>query len=444
LVGIARLRAARSIAGVGELTLSRAGRRLPEYHWLLPSELWEPADPVPGRRSTRDWLIDSLCFVLGVGWALIAGTDLLRTDPDVIPQWVGTPTWLAWTDLVTGLVLAATLWWRRRFPVRLAVVALIVGCFSIAAGLPAMIIFFTVAVHRRFAVAALVGLGSLASNAVFCVLRPEQATPVLESIAWGSAFFAVVFCWGMVVRSRRQLVHVLRDRAERAESEQQLRVTQARALERTRIAREMHDVLAHRISLLSLHAGALEIHPGAAPAEVAGAAGVIRASAHQALQDLREVIGVLREPAGEDAPERPQPTLRELPALADESRAAGVRVRLDVQVDDGADLPAGTGRAAYRIVQEGLTNARKHAPGTTVQVSVAGGAGAGLTIDIRNPAPVGPPAATVIPGAGTGLVGLAERATLAGGRLTSGRGSDGGFALTAWLPWPRPQPDPSS
>jgi signal transduction histidine kinase len=120
----------------------------------------------------------------------------------------------------------------------------------------------------------------------------------------------------------------------------------------------------------------------------------------------------------------------------------GVRVRLDVQVDDGADLPAGTGRAAYRIVQEGLTNARKHAPGTTVQVSVAGGAGAGLTIDIRNPAPVGAQAATVIPGAGTGLVGLAERATLAGGRLTSGRGSDGEFALTAWLPWPRPQPEP--
>ncbi|WP_033346827.1 histidine kinase, partial [Catenuloplanes japonicus] len=86
-------------------------------------------------------------------------------------------------------------------------------------------------------------------------------------------------------------------RAERAESEQQLRVDRARQLERARIAREMHDVLAHRISLLSLHAGALEIRPDAPSAEVAKAAGVIRASAHQALQDLREVIGVLREPA---------------------------------------------------------------------------------------------------------------------------------------------------
>jgi len=243
----------------------------------------------------------------------------------------------------------------------------------------------------------------------------------------------------MVVRSRRQLVLSLRDRAERAESEQQLRVTQARALERTRIAREMHDVLAHRISLLSLHAGALEIHPGAALAEVAGAAGVIRASAHQALEDLREVIGVLREPAGGEAPERPQPTLRELPALADESRTAGVKVHLELRVDDAAELPAGTGRAAYRIVQEGLTNARKHAPGTAVRVCVTGAAGTGLTISIRNPAPVGSRTAAALPGTGAGLVGLAERATLAGGRLTSGRGADGEFTLSAWLPWP-PQP----
>ena len=110
----------------------------------------------------------------------------------------------------------------------------------------------------------------------------------------------------MFVRARRQLVVSLRDRAERAEAEQQLRVAQARQLERTRIAREMHDVLAHRISLLSLHAGALEFRPDAPPEEVARAAGVIRASAHAALQDLREVIGVLRaELAGRGRPGAP-------------------------------------------------------------------------------------------------------------------------------------------
>jgi signal transduction histidine kinase len=427
---------------VGELTVPQAGRRAPEYRWLLPAELREPVDQPHARRSSRDWVVDTLCFVPSLGWAVLAGTDLMATDPEVLPQWIGTPAWLAWTDLVAGMALATALWWRRRFPVQLTLVAMVFGIFSISAALASMILFFTVAVHRRFGVTAVVGVGAVLSSASFTMLRPEANSSFGESLGWSIAFLAITMLWGMVVRSRRQLVVSLRDRAERAESEQQLRVTQARAMERTRIAREMHDVLAHRISLLSLHAGALEIHPDAAPAEVAGAAGVIRASAHQALQDLREVIGVLREPAAGDTPERPQPTLCELPALAEESRAAGVKVHLDLRVDDPGQLPPGTGRAAYRIVQEGLTNARKHAPGTAVGVRVGGAAGIGLTIEIRNPAPIGTRAAAAIPGTGTGLVGLAERATLAGGRLTSGRGTDGEFTLSAWLPWPRPGTTP--
>ena len=101
--------------------------------------------------------------------------------------------------------------------------------------------------------------------------------------------------WGLFVRAQRELVLSLRERAERLEAEQRLRVEQAREAERRRIAREMHDVLAHRVSLLSLHAGALEFHPDASAEEVAEAAAVIRASAHAAMQELRDVIGVLRE-----------------------------------------------------------------------------------------------------------------------------------------------------
>jgi signal transduction histidine kinase len=274
-----------------------------------------------------------------------------------------------------------------------------------------------------------------ASTALFYLLPPEPGAGLAESMLWTAIFIVIIGLWGMVVRSRRQLVQSLRDRAERAETEQQLRVAQARQMERTRIAREMHDVLAHRISLLSLHAGALEINPAATPEEIAAAAGVVRASAHQALQELREVIFVLRaeEPA-DDQPERPQPTLGGLAALADESRAAGTKVRLEVGVEP-AVVPSGTGRTAYRIVQEGLTNARKHAPGTAVRVAVGGAAGTGLTIEIRNPWPVGDRPAS-IPGTGTGLVGLAERAALTGGRLTHGRTQDGHFTLSAWLPWP--------
>ena len=152
-----------------------------------------------------------------------------------------------------------------------------------------------------------------------------------------------------------------RERARRAEAEQQLLVEQARHAERTRIAREMHDVLAHRISLLSLHAGALEFRPDAPPEEVARAAAVIRASAHQALEDLRAVIGVLRDGADGEAPQPPQPTLAALPGLLEESRAAGMRLHADVRVADLAAVPDAVGRHALRIVQEALTNARKHA-----------------------------------------------------------------------------------
>jgi signal transduction histidine kinase len=412
------------------------GTLTPEYRWLLPAVLTaEPDTDRRIRRSTRDWIIDTVAFLIGFGFAVWVTADLLRPDPVIFPGWRGTAHWFVWVDFAAGTLTTVLLWWRRRWPVQLAYALLPVGLFSVSSAVSGLILVFTVVVHRRFAVAGPLTALSVLFSAFFIVLRPEHGTGFWQGLLWATVLTVIVMLCGMVVRARRQLVVSLRDRAERAESEQQLRVAQARVLERTRIAREMHDVLAHRISLLSLHAGALEIRPDATSAEVAGAAAVIRASAHQALQDLREVIGVLREePAGDGAPERPQPTLGEVAALADECRAAGAKVRLDVRIAP-SQVPDGTGRTAYRIVQEGLTNARKHAPGTTVTVAIAGTAGAGLTIDIRNPWPVAG-GAVAIPGTGTGLVGLAERATLAGGRLAHGRTGDREFVLTAWLPWP--------
>ncbi|MGX6607397.1 histidine kinase [Micromonosporaceae bacterium Da 78-11] len=401
-----------------------------KYHWLRPDE------PAAAKRSTRDWAVDALCFLLGFGWAVLVTWDLFRPEPVVVPEWRGSPPWLIWLDFAVATVASVGLWWRRgRLLLPLAVFCLLAAGFSVAVAVTGLIVVFSVAVHHRFAVLAPVAVLNGLIGAPFFVVRDDARNSFWESVAWGAAVVLIISLWGMVLRSRRRLIVSLRDRAERAEAEQHLRLERVRSLERTRIAREMHDVLAHRISLLSLHAGALEIRPDAAPAEVAVAAGVIRASAHQALEDLREVIGVLREdPSGGDPPERPQPTLGELPALADESRSAGVRVRLDVGIEpDG--VPAGTGRTAYRIVQEGLTNARKHAPGTAVKVAVGGSAGDGLTIDIRNPWPIAGPPAT-IPGAGTGLIGLTERTLLAGGRLTHGRTPQNEFAVTAWLPWP--------
>jgi signal transduction histidine kinase len=198
----------------------------------------------------------------------------------------------------------------------------------------------------------------------------------------------------------------------------------------------MHDVLAHRISLLSLHAGALEFRPDAPPEEVARAAAVIRASAHAALEDLRTVIGLLRDDAGREPPQPPQPTLASLPELLAESRAAGMDLRVDVDVVDLAAVPDATGRHALRIVQEALTNARKHAPEARVELRLEGAPGRGLAIEVRNPAPVLAAGASVIPGSGTGLVGLAERTALAGGDLEHGLDGHGDFRLRARLPWP--------
>ncbi|MDY7083692.1 MAG: histidine kinase [Actinomycetota bacterium] len=408
------------------------GKLSQDYRWLLPSAL-EASDPV--RRSTRDWLVDTLVFCLAVGFTVYGTWDLLQPEPSFLVAQGESPAWLIWTDFWCAMIAAIGLWWRRtRLLIPLAIYCLILSTFSVAASVTMVAVVFSVAVHRRFPVLAVFFLGTAATNIVFPIIRPEEGNSYWETTAWGLVFLLIACLWGMVVRARRQLVASYRDRAERAEAEQQLRVAQARSTERNRIAREMHDVLAHRISLLSLHAGALEIKPNATPDEVTTAAGVIRASAHQALQDLREVIGVLRDDRPEGAPEPPQPTLGELTALAEESRSAGVKVDLDVAVEPEA-VPAGTGRTAYRIVQEGLTNARKHAPGAYVRVNVAGSAGEGLVIDIRNPWPIGG-TGTSIPGTGTGLIGLTERAALAGGRLSHGRTPENEFALTAWLPWP--------
>jgi signal transduction histidine kinase len=406
-----------------------------EHLSRVPAQL--PADPGRARgrggrrvhRSVRDWTVDVTAFLVSVlmGAVLVGATLSSSTPP---------PDGLVFADVVFGSLGCAALWLRRRWPVGVAVGLCLVASFSDMVAIACLLSLFAVAVHRRWPTVAAVNTVGIAAFAVYVVLRPDPDLPVWVSAGMGVVLTAAVMAWGMYVRARRQLVLSLRDRAVRAEAEQQLRVEQARHTERTRIAREMHDVLAHRLSLLSMHAGALEFRPDAPPAEVAAAAGVVRASARQALEDLREVIGVLRESPDEDGATRPQPGLSDVPALLDEVRDAGLRVRAEHGVADPGAVPAVTGRTAYRVVQEGLTNVRKHAPGTVATVAVTGGPGTGLTVDVRNPAPTGGGHAEALPGAGTGLVGLLERVTLAGGRLAHGWTADGEFRLTATLPWP--------
>ncbi|WP_420823215.1 MULTISPECIES: sensor histidine kinase [Streptomyces] len=410
---------------VGETPALFTGRR-----WFFPSALLHQLDPDAARagrrprRTARDWVVDFFCFVLAVVVGATA-VEALATNPHVPPG-------LAAADQVFGALACAAVWLRRRWPLGLAVAMTPVTFVSDTAGGAGLIALFTLAVHRPFRYVAWVGGINTAFVPLYYWLRPEADVPYPVAVLFAALLTVAIVGWGMFVRAKRQLMVSLRDRARRAETEARLRAEQAQRLAREAIAREMHDVLAHRLTLLSVHAGALEFRPDAPPAETARAAGVIRESAHEALQDLREIIGVLR--AGEpDDSGRPQPTLAALDTLVAESREAGMKVSLDHRVEHPAAAPSSVGRTAYRIAQEGLTNARKHAPGTEVTVTVTGAPGTGLTVRVHNPPPEGevPP----VPGSGQGLIGLTERATLAGGRLAHGHIPGGGFEVRAWLPW---------
>jgi signal transduction histidine kinase len=242
--------------------------------------------------------------------------------------------------------------------------------------------------------------------------------------------------WGMFIRARRQLLLSLRERALRAEADKELHEEQARVAERTRIAREMHDVLAHRISLLALHAGGLEVRPDLPPEQVQETAALLRGTARQALEELRSVIGVLREDVGsEPALVAPQPTLRDIGRLVEETRIAGTQIDFVMHVEHIDDVPAALGRDVYRIVQEALTNVRKHAPGATARVRVTGAPGDGLHIRVHNRQPVPAAATPTLPGAGAGLLGLQERVALAGGTLVVGSDGSGDFVVEAELRW---------
>ena len=355
--------------------------------------------------------------ISAIGWLPVA-----QLEADTSDWW-----WLA--DLVLGVGAYVLVFYRRRWPLAVAVLTALVGSVSgIAAG-PAVLAAVSLATHRRWRQIALAGSLNFAGAQLFSTLTasgddPAWLIPIVNAVATGG-----ILGWGMYIGSRRELIWTLRNRAERAEAEQELRVAQARSNEQARIAREMHDVLAHRISQISMHAGALAFRDDLSADEMRSSAAVIRDKAHEALTDLRGVLGVLRDDATGVRLRGPQPTYADLPDLVEEARESGLRVELHDLVE--GEPPAAVGRTVYRIVQEGLTNARKHAPGALVTVTLSGSAEDGVDVLLRNPIGFGP---TTTPGAGLGLVGLTERAELRGGRLEALR--DGStFVLHGWIPW---------
>ncbi|GAA1421366.1 sensor histidine kinase [Catellatospora coxensis] len=259
---------------------------------------------------------------------------------------------------------------------------------------------------------------------------------VLTGSFWVGMTVVLPFVFGLWVRARRQVLEQLRDRAERLEREQHERAERARSEERRRIAREMHDVVAHRVALMVLHAGALEV--STADPRTAEEAALIRTTGREAMQELREVLGMLRAPDLSDgtAPDlAPQPTLADLDRLLDASRAAGLPVRR-VDVGQRQEVSLSAQRTAYRVVQEALTNVAKHAGAVPTTVTLRHEP-YGLVVAVENAPP--PQPAPPMPESGLGLVGLTERVGLAGGTVQARPRLDGGFLLHARIPADPPE-----
>ncbi|MEV0218764.1 histidine kinase [Streptomyces sp. NPDC050704] len=294
------------------------------------------------------------------------------------------------------------------------------------------IVVFDLAVARR--VRPAVGCAAVALGAN---LLGYPATRVWVEQRYVSALFFLLFAVivGLWLGNRRRLLQALTADMEHLRIEARLREEAARIAERSRIAAEMHDVLAHRLSLIALHTGVLTTKNDTLPAPVAERLGLLRTASVEALTDLRDVLGVLRDPdADPDATPAGAaltPVMREAGELVEEARAAGQRIELTVE--GRPDRAPTTHRlAVYRIVQEALTNARKHADGAQVTVRIDYGPPATL-VEVTN-APGTPRTDTV--GSGYGLVGLRERVTALGGHLNAGPAGAGAWRLVARIPHP--------
>lgn len=352
--------------------------------------------------------------------------------------WPAHPGALAWTLLAVQALADASLVFRRRAP--MLVIALL-GGFSLVISLlitPAGVItpenaanvwapMGTVLAaygpfyYRRDQRAAFAAVGTLA----LIVVRIWE--PTASVIMIGMLRTAVGPLLALYFTARHQVLQGLRDRAERAEQERYLLAEQARSEERARLAGEMHDVVTHRVSLMVLQAGALSV---TAPDEATRqAAEELRAAGCQALDELRDLVGILRTEPDSDQ----TPGISGLSALIAESTAAGTPAELAEDGDPALASPV-VGRTAYRIVREALTNARKHAPGSTVLVHLGYRPSQVSVIVSNGPAARSADRALSGTGSGLGLAGLRQRIELMHGTLRAGPAPDGGFRLEAVLP----------
>ncbi|MFD7285434.1 sensor histidine kinase [Streptomyces sp. NPDC059863] len=345
-----------------------------------------------------------------------------------------TGSWFLTGDPLVALGCLTALVWRRRFPLAVAMTVAIASTASVLATGAALVALCSISTRRRPLEIGVVALAYVTGSQFAAGLYPIQSSPgsLWSRLAASALTAGIAVAVGMAIGARRVEVRSLRERAEITEREQTARAAQARALERNRIAREMHDVLAHRISLVAMQAGVLDHRDDLRAEENRVLVRGIAEGSRQALEELRDVLGVLRADPGH--PEAPQPSLGGIPALVADARTSGLDVALTTTVT-GTPSDA-VGRTCYRVVQEGLTNAAKHAPGARIQITLEGTAGDELSVSVRNSSAGAN--TTRPPASGFGLLGLTERVDLAGGNLSHHPTPDNGYILAARLPWPHP------
>ncbi|QYN21919.1 sensor histidine kinase [Amycolatopsis sp. DSM 110486] len=313
---------------------------------------------------------------------------------------------------------------RRRFPLVTMLAMAVLAWFEPTAQLATIFSLYTVAAQRgpKWPTAVAVAVDLVIT---FVTYRPDdlQAWEIVGFVA--ALMLVLPLLAGLWMHQRAVLVDALHDRADQAERTRDLLAERAVTAERRRIAREMHDVVAHRVSIVALQAGALSVR--APNDETARLAEVIRESSAAALTELRDILRVLREEETEPKA-LPSPTLDGVAQLAGDLAAAGADVDAEVP-DPLPQVPEMVGRAAYRIVQEALTNAAKHAPGAPIRVRLSLDSGK-LVVEVANA--LG--ASAGLPGAGYGVIGMRERVTLAGGALRVGPDSSGDYVVRAVFP----------
>jgi signal transduction histidine kinase len=381
--------------------------------------------PPPRRRRWPRLRLIAVPFALLalIGLGLAAGTYL--TDSR------GTHTFLA-VVIAAGSVLPVVL--ALRAPLMAWRIAFVMQFIGVIGAKPTeawpwnpvqivgfLVVLFVVALTETSAVTAWITAFSVIPAFLFA----------LDANAWGAAILLVVVALlGDVIARRRHSRRVIAEQEELTELE---RARRAVLEERARIAREMHDVVAHHMSMIAVQAETAPYRVADLPDTARDELATIATAARSALADMRRLLGVLRQ-EDDDTPRAPQPGFADIPELVATAKRAGVPVTLAMPAADR--IPEAVGLAAYRIVQEALANAARHAPGGLVRV--AGRVQRDrLELAIRNSPAVPGIAPSALPseGRGHGLTGMRERAILLGGTLSAGREEDGGYTIAAVLPF---------